>query len=212
MEQNVTPAPKQANGAQSPAAGQASSPKYSFDEFKLYYESTEKVTDRRQNGNKLNYSICVAVLFAIAAIWNWSLDHQSYSSAGFTLSSVLSLLAALFSWFWIGQIRDFKSLNTAKFTVLNDVIAPNVAIIPGQLGVTLVSSNPFQREWELLEAAGRLQTKPRYEIRALESSNVEYFVPQAFIVIFVIVLLVSVLPIVIHVSAYLDGWRAILRL
>ena len=62
-------------------------PKYSFEEFQLYYESTEKVTDRRQNGNKLNYSICVAVLLAIAYIWNWSIDHPKHYLCTFRLLS-----------------------------------------------------------------------------------------------------------------------------
>ena len=31
--------------------------RHSFDEFKLYYESTEKVTDRRLDTNRWNYSI-----------------------------------------------------------------------------------------------------------------------------------------------------------
>jgi len=41
-------------------------PRFSFDEFKLYYDSTEKVTDRRLETNRWNYSICVAILVAVA--------------------------------------------------------------------------------------------------------------------------------------------------
>jgi hypothetical protein len=36
--------------------------KVAFDEFKLFYESAEKVTDRRNAANRWNYSICIAIL------------------------------------------------------------------------------------------------------------------------------------------------------
>lgn len=187
-------------------------PKYSFEEFQLYYESTEKVTDRRQNGNKLNYSICVAVLLAIAYIWNWSIDHPKYAYPSFTLIAILSLLAALFSRFWIGQIKDFKHLNAAKFYVLNDIIAPNIVFDYKDVKYNIVSSNPFQKEWDNLNMIGALQARPRYDIRALESSNIEYFVPQAFVVFFCLFFLTAILPIVLHLNLFLIGWKNLLRL
>jgi hypothetical protein len=53
----------------------------SFDEFKLYYESTEKVTDRRLETNRWNYSICIATLVAIAAI-NQLEPYQLHANMG----------------------------------------------------------------------------------------------------------------------------------
>jgi hypothetical protein len=44
----------------------------SFDEFKLYYESTEKVTNRRLSANTWNYSICIGMIVAMAGIIKWS--------------------------------------------------------------------------------------------------------------------------------------------
>lgn len=58
---------------------QSNEPKHSFDEFKLYYDSTEKVTDRRLDTNRWNYSICIAILVAIATITNWSLTNSKIS-------------------------------------------------------------------------------------------------------------------------------------
>ena len=48
---------------------------YSFEEFKLIYESAEKVTDRRLTNNKLNYTICVATVVALGIIWKWSFEN-----------------------------------------------------------------------------------------------------------------------------------------
>lgn len=44
------------------------SEKYSFEEFKLIYESAEKVTDRRLQTNRWNYVICIAISSAIAEV------------------------------------------------------------------------------------------------------------------------------------------------
>ena len=112
--------------------------KHSFDEFKLYYESTEKVTDRRLENNKWNYSICVGIILAIAYIWNWSVFNSAYTFIGSTIALILSFMASLFSYLWIDQIRDFKSLNTAKFEVLNEV-APNLFFDVQSSSIKLVS-------------------------------------------------------------------------
>ena len=95
--------------------------KLSFEEFKLYYEATEKVTDRRLDTNRWNYSICVAMLVAIAVIMKWSLTTTSLLWAGFAAVAILASMAVLFCAPWIGQIRDFKKLNNAKFSVLNEM-------------------------------------------------------------------------------------------
>src|SRR2546421_7874977 len=92
--------------------------KVSFDEFKLYYESTEKVTDRRLSANTWNYSICIAIVIAIAGIVKWSVGNPVLY-VGLTAVLVLCIMAVLFCTLWLGQITDFKYLNNAKFKVLN---------------------------------------------------------------------------------------------
>src|SRR5262245_27732354 len=92
----------------------------SFEEFKLYYESTEKVTDRRLETNRWNYSICIAILVAIAAISRFSLASVTLVWVGIGAILVLAVMATLFCALWVGQIRDFKKLNNAKFLVINE--------------------------------------------------------------------------------------------
>ena len=94
---------------------------YSFDEFKLIYESAEKVTDRRLAKNSQNYSISVGVLLAIAVVTNWSLFNPQYKYVGFTLVATISFLSAIYVKLWLRQILDFKALNTAKFEVINNM-------------------------------------------------------------------------------------------
>ncbi len=59
--------------------------KISFEEFKLFYESTEKVTDRRNTANTWNYSICTAILGAIAMIINWSVGKPEFIFTGVSI-------------------------------------------------------------------------------------------------------------------------------
>ncbi len=100
--------------------------KVAFDEFKLFYDSTEKVTDRRLEANRWNYSICVATLGAIATIISWSIDKPEFLIMGLATIVLLAGMASLYCTLWIGQIRDLKELNNAKFSVLNEM-APFVA-------------------------------------------------------------------------------------
>ena len=78
------------------------SPKVSFDEFKLYYESTEKVTDRRLSANTWNYSICIAIIIAIAGIVKWATGNIVYFYVGLTAVLVLCIMAILLCSLWLG--------------------------------------------------------------------------------------------------------------
>jgi hypothetical protein len=62
---------------------------------------------------------------AVAVLTKWSLTSVSLLWGGFAAVVFLSLMAVLFCVLWVGQIRDFKKLNNAKFTVLNDMVPPD---------------------------------------------------------------------------------------
>lgn len=171
--------------------------RHSFDEFKLYYESTEKVTDRRLDTNRWNYSICIAILVAIATITNWSLSNPRLLWVGLVADGLLCLMAVLFCTLWIGQIRDFKNLNNAKFTVLNEM-APTVDFDASNPGA-ITSFCPFDKEWKKLSELSALQEVGRSNLIALKSSNIEYFIPKAFAALFVAIMLALIIVVV-------DNW------
>lgn len=95
-------------------------------------------------------------------------------------------MAILFCALWIGQIRDFKNLNNAKFTVLNEM-APSVDFDTANPG-TVISFCPFDKEWKKLNDLHAIQEVGRSNIVALKSSNIEYFIPKAFATLFVAIL------------------------
>lgn len=157
-----------------------------FDEYKLYYESTEKVTDRRLAANNWNYTVCVATLVAIAALANWGLARVSVLSVALLAIGILCIMAVLFCSLWIGQIRDFKVLNNAKFKVLNSM-APAVCFSE-KADDTRVSFDPFSVEWIELQRANAVNEINNSDIVALRSSNIEFLIPRTFRVLFVVIL------------------------
>ena len=168
----------------------------SFDEFKLYYDSTEKVTDRRLETNRWNYSICIAMLVAIAVITNWSLTNPTLTWIGIAADGLLSVMAILFCVLWIRQIRDFKNLNNAKFVVLSEM-APSVDF-DIENPWTVTSFCPFDKEWKKLSELDALQQVGRSKIVALGSSNIEYFIPKACAALFLAILVALVLLVATH--------------
>ncbi len=156
--------------------------RFAFDEYKMYYDSTEKVTDRRLAMNSWNYGICTATIAAIAGLAAWAWPKAEFRLLAAAADSSLAGMGAIFCTLWIGQIRDFKSLNNAKFEVLN-AIAPRVAFGEGDDG--RVSATPFAKEWEILQRREETRAIETPHIVALRSSNIEYLVPKAFRLLFI---------------------------
>jgi hypothetical protein len=100
-------------------------------------------------------------------------------------------MAILFCALWVGQIRDFKKLNNAKFMVLNDM-APHLEFDTKNPGA-VVSYRPFEKEWNKLSELSALDEVGKSNIIALKSSNIEYFIPKAFGLLFGGILIVLVI-------------------
>jgi hypothetical protein len=184
---------------------------YSFEEFKLMYDSAEKVTDRRIALNKFNYSICTAIFLAIAFLWNWSLTNTEYNYAGIFIVMILSIIASVFTFYWIRQIKDYKSLNNAKFKVINQM-STNLFFPNESSDIKIDSFEPFTREWEVLKQLSALQEEKRFKIIALKSSNLEYFIPKAFRIIFLTLSILSLLGVVLNFGDFIDSIKGILLL
>jgi hypothetical protein len=157
--------------------------KYSFDEFKLMYESTEKVVDRRLTNNKQNYTLSVAIVIGIAITWKWCTENPQYFFGGLLLVFIVSIFAILFCSLWIEQIKDFKKLNDAKFFVINDM-AKKLYFESKDDAITVISCDPFTKEWNKLQEINALEVNPTIRLNALKSSRSEFFIPWAFRALF----------------------------
>ena len=176
-------------------------PSYSFEEYRLYYESTEKVVDRRLANNTWNYGICSAAIVAIALLANWAVSRIEFRLVLIVAILLLAAMGMLLCTLWRSQIHDLKELNNAKFKVLN-TMAPAVRFGPGD---NRISARPFDQEWEILKAKETARELQTMRIVALRSSNAELLVPTAFRWLFGLISLAALLVIVVNWQTLTDG-------
>ncbi len=85
-----------------------------FDQYKLYMEGIEKISDRRENANKyfvtINSGLIVAVTFLLQHV------DDFFFKPGML---VLLVTGAVFSVIFYFLINSYKQLNTGKFAVLH---------------------------------------------------------------------------------------------
>jgi hypothetical protein len=175
----------------------------SFDEFKLYYESTEKVTDRRLATNRWNYSTSVAVMLGIISAYACATGHRDYFLLVVLMISLISAVAALFCVFWLRQVQDWKALNNAKFKVLAQM-ADGLRFEMGQGARRAASYHPFDREWKIIqEQDGLVKVRLRPgQIEALNASGAELFLPRVLGAIFALILVSSI-------GALAESWTSL---
>jgi len=165
-----------------------------FDEFKLFYESAEKVTDRRLEANRWNYSINTAVLGIIGLLISWSFTNITFLLGAIVGANVLSIMAILFCSLWILQIQDYKRLNNAKFKVLNRMASKVKFSDSGN--DKRVSFDPFSKEWEEMKETKAVREIFNTNIIALNSSGIEYIIPQMFRILFILTFIGSLILLV----------------
>jgi hypothetical protein len=169
-------------------------PPVSFEEFRLYYESAERVTDRRLAMNRWNYSVSVAILIAIGGVLTWAVSKRSFAFVGVLGIVILCVMAWLLCTYWLRQIDDYKALNNAKFKILNDM-AHRIAFSDDDGAEKAKSFRPFEQEWEILKEGRNLRKAPGGHIRnalVLSASGAEYFIPKAFRILFIAIAIVTV--------------------
>jgi disulfide bond formation protein DsbB len=167
-----------------------------FDEFKLFYDSAERVTDRRLELNRTNSSLMILIVAGIGAAAAWAQDKPSVLPYALALIIVTCLLSILFCRWWWKQLEAYKDLNGAKFAVLNDM-AKHV-VFPGYDLDSVRSAEPFEREWEILSRQKALQ---KYKGGlALGSSLSELTIPKSFLTFFVLCLTAAVAVAIVRLS------------
>lgn len=170
--------------------------KFTFEEFKLFYESAEKVTERRLETNRWNYSICSAILISCAGVINWATTNPRFLIGAVVLNTLLTILAGLFCLLWVEQIKEFKFLNYAKFKVMNEM-APSI-VFSSTVTDERISARPFEKEWKMLQDQKAVSEMLDYDIVAFRSSNTELLLPRAFIVLFAITAILSVVILIFN--------------
>lgn len=139
-----------------------------LDQYKIYINATEKISDRRQKTNEFFLGLNTALVALLGFIT---------TKTSFSESSLLIFVSAIsgitICYLWYRIIMSYKGLNSAKFKVLHAI----------ELRLPLAL---YDTEWEML---GRGKNKELY----WPFSHIELNVPKIFICIYT-VLLLSLLP------------------
>jgi len=132
--------------------------------YKLYVDSAEKTTDRRQSANSFFLTVNTALI---------ALTGYVQLGAGDTNTSsyywAVSLAGMILCLAWYRLIRSYRGLNSGKFKVI-------------QAMEQYLPAAPFNTEWEVL---GKGKDPKKY----LSFSKVEAIVPWVFLCLHAVVFL-----------------------
>ena len=130
-----------------------------FEQYKLYVESVEKTSDRRQQAN--NYFITINT--ALISFIGLSFQFKIFENLAW-IKSILALVGIIICVVFWYLIRSYKQLNTGKFAVIHK--------IEKNLPFAL-----YKYEWEIL---GEGKDNKKY----YPFSHVEHFIPWVFGIIY----------------------------
>ena len=143
---------------------QAGATKYEdqfLEQYKIYVDSSQKVSDRRISVNNYMLAINSSLLTLTGLLANLLEDRRSLT--------ILALAGLLVSITWFFLLQSFKRLNAAKFDVIQELERH-------------LPANMFEEEWR------RLTTGPRRPYWAM--SDLERMVPIVFLVFYPILAII----------------------
>ena len=135
--------------------------------YKLHAELADRVSQRREEANRLYASLLSGFLVFLAALLRFGSGEMA-TSALLLFSGIIGMSI---SGSWYIVIRSYRQLNTGKFAALDE--------LEQKLDYPF-----FRREWELLE---RGRNRNRY----WKLTVVETFLPTIFFLLFFSFLLIS---------------------
>lgn len=137
-----------------------------LDLYKMAVEMADRVSARRGTAN----AFFLTVQSALVAVTGLSISTLEAAPWWITLAVTLSGVTLSISW-WL-QLRSYRDLNNAKFSVINS--------IEDNLPVKI-----FSAEWEVLKR----DPVPSWRKRYAELGSVERAVPVVFALLYVVILL-----------------------
>lgn len=136
-----------------------------LEQYKLYVQSHEKISERREGSNKFFLALNSAVVAAIAFLWETTVSNDF-------LVFCISLAAVAICVFWYRSIRSYDNLNTGKFKVIH--------AIEKRLPLAL-----YETEWRVL---GEGKDPDLYK----PISHLERSIPVAFGCLYILIAVVRI--------------------
>lgn len=127
-----------------------------LEQYKIYQESAEKISSKRQTANSFFVTINTAIIALV-----------SYLHIGDSTSTkyywIVALAGVAITYMWYRLIRSYRDLNSAKFKVIYEIEKK-------------LPLSPFNAEWE---AVGRGKNSALY----LPFTHIEVGIPWVFLVL-----------------------------
>ncbi len=139
-----------------------------LEQYKLYVEMADKISERRMQTNKFYISILSALLALLSILISKDSFNQTLTFA------IVSLLGITLSILWYINIKSYRQLNSGKFKIIHE----------------MEQNLPFpcyDREWQIL---GEGKEKNKY----LQLTRVEKYIPLILSIPYVILLLYVLIP------------------
>ena len=144
-----------------------------LEQYSLYVEMTDRISQRRQNANGFYLSINTALLGIVGFVASRCTPGQV-----FTMIAVISVAGMLMSYGWYRLLCSYRDLNTAKFAVIH--------AIEKQLPIA-----PYAAEWK---AAGEGKSSKLYK----PFTHIEIGIPRVFMLAYLASLLYSAVMLVVQ--------------
>jgi len=132
-----------------------------FEQYKLYVEMTDRVSQRRMSANTF-FTTLNTLLFTITAF----IGDKEFKWVIFT-----SLIGCVICFAWYFTLNSYRQLNSGKFSVINEI-------------EQLLPLSGFSYEWEILK-------KGKKKSKYWPLSHVEKIIPMLFFLAYIALLLVS---------------------
>ncbi len=136
-----------------------------LEQYKLYVEMADRVSQRRDQSNRFYGGLLAALVALLVVLARFVLSSDGADGTFLTFVFLVSgLFGAALSVIWFVNIQSYRSLNTAKFQIINEMEKQ-------------LPYEGYSNEWELLRPP---DDSPKY----LQLTRVEQFVPGLVFLIF----------------------------
>lgn len=130
-----------------------------LEQYKLYVEMADRVSDRRERTNRFYISLLSLFLALLSIIFGRNILGE-FQTVVFLIISVLGLVLCIL---WYVNIRSYRQLNSGKFKVIHEM-------------EQYLPFNCYDKEWEILKKGKESETY-------LQLTSVEEYVPIILAVI-----------------------------
>ena len=142
-------------------------PEHRMEQYKLYLELTDRISQRRQTANTFFLAINTALIALLGVALPTDLD-----GLGTFWYSVVGVAGVVLCFTWRRLIRSYSDLNTAKFNVIHQI-------------ERYLPLKPYEAEWK---AVGEGRDSSRY----MPFTHIEKWIPVIFGILYLALAIASI--------------------